>query len=222
MIGKIIALDWRATIRLHKLAFLMYPFFAFIVGTTLSQMLMLPFCAWMALVYSTNSFYAEEKGELNNLYQTLPVKRSQIVFARYVYSLKILVAVIAMGLIIMPVARHFSSSRWYLGIRGNVALVAVSVLIYAILNIMTFPPFFKLNYHKGKIVSLYVVTAVFFVSVISYYLFMLLSENNITFDFIVFASENMLLVSGGIMASAAMIILLSYRLSIRFYTQREL
>ena len=222
MIGKIIALDWRATIMPYKLAYLLHPVLVFIFGFATSQMLVLPISVWLALSYSTNPFFAEEKGELNHLYLTLPVKRSQIVAARYVFSLILLVIGVAVGLVMTPVVRHFSHSRWYVGVQGNVALITVSALVFAIYSLFMFPPLFRLGYHRGKIFGFYIPAAIFGAVATGYYIYMLTSARNTTLDFIVFASENMLLVSGGITALAALIMLLSYRLSVRFYSQRNL
>ena len=221
MIKKIIAHDWRATCLSYKLAYFLYLPIVFSVGLIMSQMFVLPFSVWMALSYSLNPFFVEAKGELNSLYMTLPVKRSQIVVARYLFSLIMLVIGVAAGLAIMPVARYFSTSRWYLGISGNIAMVAVSVLVFSVLSLFMLPPLFKLGYHKGKIISLYITPFVFAAISVAYFIFMVISEYNTTLDFIVFASENMLLVTGGIMAVSALILWLSYRLSMRFYLRRD-
>jgi len=221
MIAKLIVFDWRATIAWNKFAYLFYPFFVFIVGFATSQMLVIPMSLWIALSYSTNPFFAEEKGELNNLLLTLPIKRSQIVTARYVYSLFLMLVGIIVGIAIMPIVRHFSRSQWFIGVEGHIAVIAVSVLVFAIFNLFMFPALFKLGYQKGKIWGIYMPAMVFGALYMAFYIYMMVSERNVIMDSIRFASDNMLLVSGGMGTLAVMILLLSYMLSLRLYSRRN-
>jgi len=221
MTGKLIALDWRAVDMANRLALLICPLLIFFVGYITSQILVVPFSIWVVLSYSTNPFYSEEKGELNNLFLTLPVKRRQIVAARYVFSLILLLLGVLMGIAIMPVVRHFSNSMWWLSVESNIAIVAISVLLFAVFNLFMFPILFKLGYKKGKVWGLYLPAVVFIVIYFGYDIIMRVSDRNITLDFLVFAGENMLLVSGGVMLLAVLILLLSYRLSLRVYLRRD-
>ena len=221
MIRKLIALDWHAVAMANKLSILICPVLIFFVGYITSQILVIPFSMWVVLSYSTNPFYSEEKGELNNLFLTLPVKRRKIVAGRYVSSLILLLLGVIMGLAIMPVVRHFSNSQWWLSVESNIAIVAVSILLFAVFNLFMFPLLFKLGYQKGKVWGLYLPAVVFVVLYFGYNIIMVVSDRNITFEFLVFAGENMLLVSGGVMLLSVFILLLSFRLSLRVYLRRD-
>jgi len=221
MIAKLIVLDWRASITAYKIAYLFYPLMIFIVGLATSQILVVPLSVWIALSYSTNPFYSEERGELNNLFLTLPVKRQQIVIARFTFSLIMMLVGIAVGIAIMPVVRHFSNSMWWLSVESNIGIIAVSVLLFALFNLFVFPTLFKLGYQKGRVWGIYLPAAIFFGIISGYNTIMLVVDRNITFEFLIFAGENMMLVSGGLVVLAAIILLVSYRLSLRFYLRRD-
>ena len=220
MIRKLSVLDWRAVILPYRLAFLIYPLTVFFVGFATSQMLVVPFSAWLALTYSTNPFFAEEKGQLNNLFLTLPVTRRQIVSARYIFSLVSLAVGLCVGFAVMPVVRYFSNSQWFFSTEGCVAIAAVSVLSFAVFSLLQFPLLFNLGYQRGKVWGLYLPAVVFGVVLIVYNLHMMLGSRNITLEFLVFANDNMLLVSGGLFALAAVVMVVSYKLSVRAYSRR--
>ena len=77
MITKMIALDWRA-MKVYQIRFLLLPIFALIIGW-IYPVFVIPISVFMYMGFSINPFAVEEKGELNNLYLTLPVKRNTIV-----------------------------------------------------------------------------------------------------------------------------------------------
>ena len=223
MIFKMIALDWRAKGLAAKMTIFFVPLLLFFMGFTTSQMYVLLFSAWIAMAYSTYPFHSEEKGALNNLFLTLPVTRKQIVLTRYVYSLFILAVHISMGLAIMPVVRHFSRSRWYFSIEGHIAIIAVCVLAFAIFHVFMFPLLFRLGYQKGKMFGLYIPTTVFIVTFFAMEIFSSMSGGrNLFFEIVVMASDNLLLLSGVLGGIAMAVMLLSYWLSLRVYTRRDL
>jgi hypothetical protein len=222
MVGKIMMLDWRSSLALAKWVFLIYPLFLFAIGLATSQMLVLPFGMWLSAVYSFKPFQMEEQIGLNNLYMTLPATRGQIVKARYGFAFIMMVFGIVMGLAVMPVVRHFSNSSWYIGVEGHIAVVAVGVLLFSVIIFCMYPLLFKIGYEKGKIVGLIIPTLVFYLALFGYYLYMAFGNRNITLDFIVYASRNMLWVSGGLFVSAALIFSLSFWLSLRAYKKRDL
>lgn len=220
-IWKIIALDWRATPFISRLfCFIMSPVI-FMTGFFLSQLLVLPFAMWFAIAASIMPFQNEEKGALNNLFLTLPVTRQQIVAARYVNALLWVLFYMPVGLIIMPIVRHFATSRWYLGFAGNLSLVAVSLLMFAVFVMAMFTFLFKYGYQKGKTLGIYVPSGIFMALIVMIYTLMNVLSFNFMFEFIIFATENMLLVSGGIILLSAGILFLSYYLSLRSYARLD-
>ena len=220
-IWKIIALDWRASPLFSRIfCFIMSPLI-FVAGYFMSQLLVLPFAMWFAIATGLMPFQNEEKGALNNLFLTLPVTRKQIVAARYVNVLLWMLFYMALGLVAMPIVRHFSTSQWYIGFAGNLALAAVSLLLFAGFILAMFTFLFKYGYHKGKTLGIYVPSGIFMALIIFVYRLMHIITFNFMFEFILFATENMLLVSGGIIALSAGILYISYCLSLRSFAKLD-
>ncbi|NLF82723.1 MAG: ABC-2 transporter permease [Candidatus Gastranaerophilales bacterium] len=220
MIAKMIALDWRA-MKLYQIRILLLPVFIFIIGIY-SPLAVIPMSVFMSLSFSVNPFAVEEKGALNNLYLTLPVRRKSIVAGRYMLSIIMLLCGIAMGILIMPLANEFSKSHWFIGTKGVMVVLSLSYLLYAILNLFMFPILFRLGYHKGKFWGFYL-PIVFFVLIFETYLAItsLPGNETLTLDFIVYASENLLIVSGSIVVLATILLILSYMISLKLYSKRD-
>lgn len=220
MIAKMVALDWRA-MKFYQIRCLLLPVFIFALGFY-SPMAVIPISVILALSFSINPFAVEEKGALNNLYLTLPVRRKSIVAGRYLLSIIMLLCGIALGLLIMPLVNRFSISKWFIGTEGLLVVVALSYLLYAILNLFMFPVLFKLGYQKGKFWGFYL-PMVFFALLFGAYsaITQLPEHKTLTLDFIVYASENMLIVSGSIVALATVLLFLSYAISLKLYSNRD-
>ena len=78
-------IDWNAMKCFHLRLFLL-PIISLAAGF-ISALLVVPTNVFMFLFFSVNTFAVEEKGDLNKLYLTLPVKRSAVVAGRYVLSI---------------------------------------------------------------------------------------------------------------------------------------
>ncbi|MDI9512180.1 MAG: ABC-2 transporter permease [Bacillota bacterium] len=220
MIRKMIALDWRA-MKYYQKRVLLLPVFVLIIGWQ-NALMIIPFSVMMFLSFSVNPFAVEEKGELNNLYLTLPIKRKTIVTGRYVLSLIMFIAGIAMGIALMLVSHHFSMSKWFIGFKGYMLVIAFSYLLYALSNLSMFPILFRLGYQKGKAWGFYLPVIVFALLFGVYTMISTMPGNEgLTIEFITFASENMLLVSGGIVIIASLALALSYSLAVRVYSKRD-
>ena len=78
-------------------------------------------------------------------------------------------------------------------------VISLSYLLYAILNLFMFPMLFRLGYHKGKFWGFYLPMGFFALLFGAYLAITHLPENKtLTLNFIVYASENLLMVSGSI------------------------
>lgn len=220
MIAKMIALDWRA-MKYYQIRLLLLPVFVFIFGVY-SPLTVIPMSVFLSLSFSLNPFAVEEKGELNNLYLTLPVRRKSIVAGRYILSIIMLLCGIAIGILIMPLANKLSISKWFIGIEGFIVVISLSYLLYAILNLFMFPILFRLGYHKGKFWGFYLPMGFFALLFGAYSAITHLPGNKtLTLNFIVYASENLLMVSGSIVVLATMLLILSYMISLKLYSKRD-
>lgn len=220
MVTKMAALDWRA-MKFYQIRFPLLPIFVIYVGWY-NSLLVIPVSVILFLSFSVNPFAVEEKGALNNLYLTLPVKRETIVAGRYVLSFIMLLCGIILGIAITPIAHQISTSKWFIGFNGYVVIISLSYLLYALFNFFMFPILFRLGYQKGKFWGFYLPT-IFFALLFSMYYVITSQPGNetMTLDFIVYASENLLLISGGIIALATVILFLSYKISIKLYSKRD-
>ena len=220
MIAKMIALDWRA-MKFYQIRLLLLPVFVFILGFY-SPLAVIPMSVILFLSFSVNPFAVEEKGALNNLYLTLPVRRKSIVAGRYMLSIIMMLCGIAIGILIMLLVNKFSISKWFIGIEGFMVVISLSYLLYAILNLFMFPILFRLGYHKGKFWGFYL-PMVFFALLFGLFFTITSMPGNetLTIDFIVYASENLLMVSGSIVVLATILLILSYMISLKLYSKRD-
>lgn len=171
---------------------------------------------------SINVFAVEEKGDLNRLYLTLPVKRRMVVRGRYVQSVLLFVGSVLLGLVLMPLANLISVSKWYPDDRWTLAVIAFSFLLYGLLILFMYPMLFKLGYQKGKIWGYYLPAGCFclvYIAIVQYD--MSVSGGKLIFHMLVYASEHMLFVSGGMFVLGALMLGVSYALSVRIYERRE-
>lgn len=219
MVLKMIAMDWRTMLPIQKISMLLWPFIVFFVGLGLGQLMVVPFSLILAMSYAASLFHSEEKVAFNNLYLSMPIKRGQIVTARYVFSLLLMLLGIVPGLLLKPAIRAILPSRWYYPIEVYVAIVAIGVLFFAIMNLFMFPPLFRLGYLKGKILGIYVPAFIMGAFVGAWVIFS--HGRDITSEFIAFAYENAWLLSGIAFGAAAVIFVISYVLSLRLYSRRD-
>lgn len=221
MINKMIVLDWRA-MKYYQIRGLLVPIFAFIMGCTCSPILVIPFCVITSMSFSVNPFAVEEKGELNNLYLTLPIKRKEIVAGRYALSLIILLIGIIMGIMIMPISNTIVFSEWSVGVEGTIVIVALSFFMYSVTNLFMFPILFKLGYQKGKMWGFYLPAILLSVVIAGgSTIIMMYEKETLMIDFIVYASNNLILVSASLIILATMLLFVSYTISVKLYSKRN-
>ena len=205
----------------YRIRFLVIPVCLFVTGC-FSPILLVPMAGFLLFSFSLNPFAIEEKGDLNRLYLTLPVRRRAVVNGRYVLSFLLFVTGVLLGLALMPVANLVSLSKWYPDFTWKLALVSFSFLFYGIMSLAMYPLLFKMGYQKGKVWGYYVpaiLICLAYVALIEYDLYA--GNGTFLFDLLVYASEHILAVSGGLLATGGMLLALSYLLSSWLYGRRE-
>lgn len=221
MIAKMIALDWRS-MKYYQIRFFLLPAAAFIFGCFYSPLLVIPMCVFMCMSFSVNPFAVEEKGELNNLYLTLPIKRNSVVAGRYALSFIMLIFGVVIGISVMPLANLLSVSKWYFSFEWYAVIISLSYLLYSVTNLFMFPTLFKIGYNKGKFWGFYLPVILFSLLFGAYYAVSFLPGNEtLATDFLIYASENMLLISGGMIVLATVILIFSYMISVKLYSKRD-
>lgn len=217
---QIALLDWKAIKYFHLRIFLL-PIISLAAGFILA-LLVIPTNVFMFLFFSVNTFAVEEKGDLNKLYLTLPIKRSSVVGGRYVLSIGMGMAGLITGIPLAILADHFSLSHYYGPLGWFLPIVSISYLLFSVFNLCMFPILFKLGYSKGKFWGMLVPLALFSALYDAWIIISSLPGNEyLLFNALEYASKNMFLVNGCIFLAATLILLFSFLLSKKLYTNRE-
>ena len=212
--------EWNAMKCFHLRLFLL-PIISLAAGF-ISALLVVPTNVFMFLFFSVNTFAVEEKGDLNKLYLTLPVKRSAVVAGRYVLSICMGLAGLVTGIPLAILADRFSLSHYYGPIGWFLPVVTISYLLFSIFNLCMFPILFKMGYSKGKFWGMLVPIALFAALYGAWVIVSSLPGNEyLLFNALEYASKNMFLVNGGIIVVATLVLLCSFLLSKNLYSNRE-
>lgn len=216
---RILKLDWSA-MKCYRIKFLLIPMVLLAIGG-ISSIYLVPLGVVLLFSFSVNLFAVEEKGDLNRLYLTLPLERSRMVTGRYLLSLLLFLTGALLGFALMPLANLFALSKWYPDWKWALALGSFGFLINALMSLSMYPVLFKLGYHKGKIWGYYVpfiLISLIYLAIIEYDM---VAGGTFITGLLLYASEHILSVSGGILLLGAMIWVVSWRLSVRIYARRE-
>ena len=217
---RMLRLNWSA-MKCYRVRFLIIPVCLFVIGW-FSSIFLVPMGAFLLFSFSLNPFAVEEKGDLNRLYLTLPVDRQAIVSGRFLLSFLLFGAGVLLGLAMMPLTNLVSFSKWYPDFKWSLALIAFSFLFYGIMSLAMYPLLFKMGYQKGKIWGYYVpavLICLIYIAVMEYDI--LVGNGTFILNLLVYASEHILAVSGGMFAMGGILSALSYFLSLRLYGRRE-
>lgn len=217
---RMVQLDWFA-MKYAWVKMIAIPLTLFLMGI-LSSIYLVPISVFLFFCLSLNPFAVEEKSDLNRLYLTLPVKRSDIVTGRYVLSLLMFCVGILLGLGFMPLANLFSFSKWYPDFKWCLALIAFGFLLYSLLCLFMYPLLFLLGYLRGKFWGVFVPMVLFglILSLFMLYERMPGNEKVIT-SMLIYAAEHIFWVSGGMFLLGGIILLLSFFLSVRLYEKES-
>lgn len=212
--------DWNAMKCFHLRIFLL-PVISLAAGF-ITALLVVPTNVFMFLFFSVNTFAVEEKGDLNKLYLTLPITRSSVVAGRYALSLGMGLLGLITGIPLAILADRFSMSHYYGPIGWFLPVITISYLLFSFFNLCMFPILFKLGYSKGKFWGMLVPIALFAALYGVWVIVSSLPGNEyLLFNVLEYASQNMLLVNGGMVVAATLILLLSFLLSKMLYANRD-
>lgn len=212
--------DWNAMKCFHLRIFLL-PVISLAAGF-ITALLVVPTNVFLFLFFSVNTFAVEEKGDLNKLYLTLPITRSSVVAGRYALSLGMGLLGLITGIPLAVLADRFSISHYYGPIGWFLPVITISYLLFSVFNLCMYPILFKLGYSKGKFWGMLVLIALFAALYGVWVIVSSLPENEyLLFNILECASQNMLLVNGGIVVIATLILLLSFLLSKMLYANRD-
>jgi hypothetical protein len=173
-----------------------------------TYMLMLTACAY------------DDKSKADIMLNSLPIKRSKIVLAKYLSififaalgTIAYLLSVNLIRILEIPIQ---TTSITLGGMLGGLFAIAL-------LNSIYFPVYFKVGYIKSRIVN-FVLFFAFFFGVTSVVNFLYDSREKIWLKKLTFSVKQMtdLQIAGFLIAIILLILFISYLLSLRFYKSRE-
>lgn len=215
-----IKMDWSA-MKYYHIRIIILPIYLIFMGW-FSPIVLAPLGALLMFAYSINPFAVEEKGDLNRLYLSLPIKRSTIVAGRYCLSFLMVLAGILFGFMIMPLANLISRSKWYPDLRWCLALITFCFLICSLMSLAMHPMLFWLGYQKGKLWGFYlpwIIIAVGYLMLVE--CDYLLADGTLITGMLIYASKHMLLICGGMLILGLALLGISFLLSLRIYSRKE-
>ncbi|MCL2500539.1 MAG: ABC-2 transporter permease [Defluviitaleaceae bacterium] len=196
------------------------------------------FGAWMILPYlvfgmfdaSLYCFDAEEKGELNRLYLTLPISRGTLITARYMLSLILqgigIVAGVVLTLIFSRIlyGRTIINEHTFIPNLGTLAVMTcASLLICAYLSLIMHPILHKFGYAKAKIIGyvLPIVGSSLLVVIFIMTANRIEAVGAVTRSAFLWAYGNPVLFSFIILCVTVLFLTASYALSLKVYAKRD-
>jgi len=233
MIAKMLAFDLFVIKKSMIVSLLILPILILFFGA-FHPLYMIPFSVFFCS--GLTPFETEEKGDLHYLYLSMPVKRKDVVTGRFVLSFIMFICGLLLGRILISVMGFISTStglsflvRPSITLGAYLAILVISYLLYALLNLMLFPIIFSLGYDKGKYISVYggyVPLMFIFVLLAAWDWSTTMSARRAesqspVIRFIEFASENLIMAGIGLVVVSTAILLLSYLLSLRAYMKRD-
>ncbi len=228
--SKMIKLDWLA-MKFYQLRILfILPPYVIGVGMFMPEWI-IPLIGFIMVSYSVNPFAVEDKGQLNNLYLTLPVSRKKIVRARFGLSLIMQLAGIAIGALATVIMSNLLYGKTMLGFyhsfesnfQNIFVLICGTLLFYSVMTLSTFPILFKLGYAKGKVFGFYI--PVFAIGILVYAGVVIAYINEEFVERAIalteWAAANPVITGSVLLSAACLITLLAYALSCKAYLKRE-
>jgi hypothetical protein len=229
MIRKMIALDWRA-MKYNWTNIYLIPIMVLLMGI-FSPLFIIPMSVFCFLGFSTSTFFAEVKGELNYLYLAMPIRRADVVKGRFVFSFIMVVIGLVVGIVMKHLVNFASLNLGitFLGLavlelNQYLALLAISFFIYAFFSLFMFPFLFMLGYEKGKYFGTYLPIIIAVVSPIVYTIIVNhfeLQQADFMSVLMGYVAENLSTAAIGTMVLAIIILLFSYMVSVRIYEKRD-
>ena len=217
---KMIKLDWISMKYYHLRILILIPYLIFMGW--FSPISLVPLSVILMFAYAVNPFAVEEKGDLNRLYLSLPVKRSAVVAGRYLLALLLFLAGLAAGFGMMPLANLISHSKWYPDLLWCLTLAAFSFLVHGLMSLAMYPMLFWLGYQKGKLWGFYlpgILIAIAYVILIEADRFF--ADGTLISRVLVYAAGHPLTICGGMFLLGLAFLTCSFLLSLRIYSRKE-
>ena len=176
--------------------------------------LIIGFIMVLALTFSSYPFAVGEKNGIDALYATLPVKRNCVVLGRYLFALILDIAIGLLAVIISASLQLIMKNTFNL--KESFFIMLILLVSYSIFQAIQLPIYFKLGYAKAKLLA-YLPVLVFPLLVLSTASFF--KESIISL--FIWVMENQMLTAIISAALWAVIVIISYKISLKFYMKRS-
>ena len=217
MITRILKYIWRTT-KTFRLELLLLPPMLLFFGIVLPSVFIFPFTI-IVVTPVCLGLYLIEKKDAFTLFLALPVKRSQLVSAKYALSLILLVGSLLLCVIIMPLANLVKTGEWNTYFELILPAVMMSFLLYSSLNLLYYPISLRIGVVSSITFFYIILTPIMVLGAVFGYALMAFEDGII--KFFAYATEKPLLVNGTMFALAVLIFCISYALSVKIYERRD-
>ncbi len=155
---KLIILDFMITKYFLNQIIFSYVILAVTVGSTYTSLINIVYFLPGVMLISY-PFMMEEKNNLNKLYITLPIKKKDLIFARYLLCAIYVVFISCILIIINLILRYIFDFQ--ISIEDSFSLISLGTSGFLLLNSIQLPLYFKYGYSKARIVSIALPTIIF-------------------------------------------------------------
>jgi len=172
-----------------------------------------------ASMYATTPFSLGEKNNIDALYTTLSIKRSAVVFGRYLFALVVDLCAGLCAFVISLTVLQIIGATYDNDIREALTVSVIMFVIISVIQTVQLPLFFKLGYSKAKFFSYLPFLGMFALSGILITFF-----NNDTYNLsgVMAWFESNLMLAAAISATLwVAIMFVSYKVSLSYYNKRD-
>ena len=176
----------------------------------------------LATLFVSHPFALSEKSNMDALYVTLGADRRTVVRGRYIFTLLLNLCAVSFILLLSVITLFFTNSLGNIeGLRVELGLALALSAVFLIVQATQIPMYFKLGYAKAKIMS---ILPFFLIAAFVTYFVMNAQGNGMPDGVNTFVQNlfgNALAIGAVVIAVLAVVVFISYKLSLAFYRKRE-
>lgn len=165
-----------------------------------------------AVIFSSNPFLLGENSGIDALYKIFSLDSKDVVLGRYILAGLLFIATSIIGLTIYTIislAKNMSIDN------DKLVYIAINFIIYSIIISTQYPIFFKYGYAKAKTFGF---LPIFIIGIIVMLVGSLIKDFSPILNFV---KENQTMIIIGLITLVVLLLLVSIKLSINFYTKRD-
>lgn len=217
--SKFLKLDRLTTKHFMKPSYLLVVFFVFAWGLWFLKSGTMPVAISVLILWviTTEAFYYDELGTLDELYTLLGIRRSDVVKGRYINLFSITLSLWVIALVLQIPVGYFLEKE--LALAESMLILTFEFMMAIVALNLQLPIFFKNGYAKGR-VRLLLIQSFFMVSI---FIFGgILVQDTMGLNALVeLFGRSLIVVSIGVVVFVCLMTYASYRISRNLYEKRE-